>query len=640
MRNYIIIVIFFSLIGYTYGQNHQLSVKLCDKETRVPLPFAAIYNYNLQLGTISDDEGNVKINFKTINDSIQISYLGYEKKVITLNSLGKSDTIFLQVMPFELSPVTILAENLILDELVEIIQVNKKAEYYDKGKASLLLQSFLDNKPLERQESIGNFEYKLGRLNHYDLFMGRFGQSKDFNFYTFSATDFLKHIDLFDFKEGFPEIITQCSKRKIRKTYELSKSQKNDYAVIYFRSKNGKQFSGNLYYHVKTKRIISLKGHITSPHNIKIYPIFKHHHIRLDEFNFEFTFKENPHQLSHIKGWYDMSYNINQNTFHISSDILFVINETHSLYELPYWGGKENAEFVDYQKIASQYYEPTIWESNFLFNESKRMNASYIFFRDHGLVMNFDKYSNHKKLNYFFIQEDNTTPLLLFSDLNDNYEDFGLSAKNMKDVSQKIYQSELSELSVYYLLEKVFDSTNNQYVFRTKTVFDKFRSCYFLNKNLLSLLALNLYLDVYRKNNIELNRKLKPITDQKSAIKWVDKYYEASALEAKILFHYLNDKKNVEYLIERNERMEQVLQKDNLKNIIASNPTDILLNAQDNIDILFRIAKAYEHRYRYDKAIYFYEYILHHNAIKLEEKTKTFVQNRLLKLRKKSKQKP
>ncbi len=220
---------------------------------------------------------------------------------------------------------------------------------------------------------------------------------------------------------------------------------------------------------------------------------------------------------------------------------------------------------------------------------------------------------------------------------DDDYTFFGVSPEEIKDVNQSIYQSELYQLSIYYLLEKIFDNTNNQSIFSAKTLFNKHRSCYFLNKDILSLLTINLYLDVYRKNNLELNRKLKNITNQKSAIKLVDQYYKKAKLEAKMLFQDLNDLKNVERLIEKNEKMEHLLQKDNIKNIIASNTNDVHLNKQDNINILFRIAETYEQKYQYDKAIYFYKYFLENRTITLDKKTENFIKMRLFNLQKKAK---
>ncbi len=541
-----------------------LLIKICDKKTHEILPLSTVYNYNLKTGTISDDEGNAKIIFKTKNDRIQISYLGYKKKVIQLSQLT-TDTVFLQPYQFELSPVTISAidYNSILNELIEIINISKKQDDYTKGKSSFLVQSFVNNKPLERQESIGNFEYGSGALKQYDLLMGRFGQSKRFSFYTFSAKNIIQRINLFDFNENFPEIITQCNKRKIRKTYNLNKSKKGEHATISFTSKNGEQFSGKISYNENTKQIIHFEAHISDPNQIKLLSIITKKEIKMSNLSFLISFNQHPYLLNHIKVWYDIPIQKDNYLFNIQSDILFLVNERDDTYNIPYWKGVENFNLTNYQKITSQYFDKNIWNDNFLFNESKRINASYNYFKENGLVMNFDKHSNHNQLN-------------------DDYTFFGVSPEEIKDVNQSIYQSELYQLSIYYLLEKIFDNTNNQSIFSAKTLFNKHRSCYFLNKDILSLLTINLYLDVYRKNNLELNRKLKNITNQKSAIKLVDQYYKKAKLEAKMLFQDLNDLKNVERLIEKNEKMEHLLQKDNIKNIIASNTNDVHLNKQDN----------------------------------------------------------
>ncbi len=636
MRYSIIIVLLFCFIEHINAQNNQLLIKVCDKKNHEILPLSSIYNHNLRVGTISDEEGKAKITFNTKNDSISISYLGYKKKVIQLFQLT-TDTIFLEPYEFELSTVTISAidYNSILNELMQIINTSKKQGRYIKGKSSFLIQSFVNNNPLERQESIGNFECELGALKQYDLLMGRFGQSKKFSFYTFSAKNIIKRINLFDFNENFPEIITQCNKRKIKKTYILNKSKNGKHTTIDFTSKNGKQFSGKISYDEDSKQIIYFEGHISSPDQIKLLSIITKTEIKIDSLSFLMSFSQNPYQLNHIKVWYNVPIRKENILFNIQSNILFLVNETNNLYDIPYWKGIGSINLTNYQKITSQYFDKNIWNSGFLFNDSKSVQSSYNYFKENGLVMNFDKHSNHSQLNYFFIQDTDYTPIL-FDDLNSDSTLFGLSSEKIKDVNQRVYQSDLSHFSIYYLLEKVFDSTSNQYVFSTKTMFDKYHSYYFLNKNLLSLLTINLYLDVFRKNNIELNHKLKTITDQKIAIQWVNKYYKSSNLEAEMLFHDLNDQNNIERLIEKNERIEHALQKDNLKNIITSSNLSIFFSNTPNfINTLFQIAKSYDNKCYHDNAFYLYEYMLQNNDKKLDEKTKNFITKRVHKLQKK-----
>jgi hypothetical protein len=70
---------------YLFGQ-HQVKGKVIDQETKVPLAFVTIVINELNTGTITDIDGNFKLNSSLEITSIQLSYVGYKPQKIILNN--------------------------------------------------------------------------------------------------------------------------------------------------------------------------------------------------------------------------------------------------------------------------------------------------------------------------------------------------------------------------------------------------------------------------------------------------------------------------------------------------------------------------------------------------------------------------
>src|SRR5687768_971694 len=61
---------------------------ILDKHTRAPLPFAAVSIPNTTRGTYTDELGNFRLYIDKNADALQISYLGYESKVIPIDDFN------------------------------------------------------------------------------------------------------------------------------------------------------------------------------------------------------------------------------------------------------------------------------------------------------------------------------------------------------------------------------------------------------------------------------------------------------------------------------------------------------------------------------------------------------------------------
>jgi hypothetical protein len=80
-----------------------------DANTRQPIPFANIVVVGSQMGTVSDIDGRFELNVKHLPARLQISYVGYETKIIELNKETHNLLVWLTPKSIELPELTIKA---------------------------------------------------------------------------------------------------------------------------------------------------------------------------------------------------------------------------------------------------------------------------------------------------------------------------------------------------------------------------------------------------------------------------------------------------------------------------------------------------------------------------------------------------
>ncbi len=122
IKNYLflILVIFISNTSYA-----QISGTVKDSLTNEPLPFVNIWVKGKFFGGTSDQNGNFTIEQSRENDSLIISYLGFERKEI---SAKKGIKIFLKEKPEELEEIIIIPMKAELEFEINSYKRAKKTE--------------------------------------------------------------------------------------------------------------------------------------------------------------------------------------------------------------------------------------------------------------------------------------------------------------------------------------------------------------------------------------------------------------------------------------------------------------------------------------------------------------------------------
>jgi hypothetical protein len=135
-----IIYLLMLMIGFCaeVGATSLISGIVLDEMTGEPLPYATIEVQGKAQGTVSNEEGRFILDTTELSpqDTLVISYIGYETAKVSLENLLKFGEIYLKEAAGLLKEVQIVAQQLSVKEILKKVNENFKknhqAAYYDK----------------------------------------------------------------------------------------------------------------------------------------------------------------------------------------------------------------------------------------------------------------------------------------------------------------------------------------------------------------------------------------------------------------------------------------------------------------------------------------------------------------------------
>jgi hypothetical protein len=215
-----------------FAQTTIVTGKIVDANTNEPLPFVNISYKNSKIGTVSDINGNYKLETYYATDSLVVSFIGYKRQAKRV----KKDVS--QVLNFSLQPSSF--------ELAEIeIKANKKQE----NPAHVILRNVIANKNTNNREKLGAYEYEAYNKIEFDINNIDESYKKKLVFKPFQYVfDF---IDTSDKKPFIPIFITE-----VISNFYFQKSPKYQKEVIKAAQVSGtknqsvQQFLGDMYQNV------------------------------------------------------------------------------------------------------------------------------------------------------------------------------------------------------------------------------------------------------------------------------------------------------------------------------------------------------------------------------------------------------
>jgi len=140
-----LIILFFNLSVFSQSKEFIL----IDITTKEPIDLVQISYPELQIGSISNEDGRIRIPFRELN--IFISHINYIEKTLSFNAFNKKDTLFLEPKTNQLNEIII--SNLDLKAKISNILDNTYLKQYSTKKAinkSTYKETFRVNDSLTR----------------------------------------------------------------------------------------------------------------------------------------------------------------------------------------------------------------------------------------------------------------------------------------------------------------------------------------------------------------------------------------------------------------------------------------------------------------------------------------------------------
>jgi hypothetical protein len=141
VKRLLLVFMLVSVAGCIVGQETiSVSGQVVDAATSKPLPFAQVSLSSVVLGTVTNEEGRFSLNVPSMfrNDTVQVSYLGYDRFRMTVSQMPDAGLIRLKPLAVQLHEVEIAS--LTPQEVLRRVMAHLSENY---GADSLLLTVFL-----------------------------------------------------------------------------------------------------------------------------------------------------------------------------------------------------------------------------------------------------------------------------------------------------------------------------------------------------------------------------------------------------------------------------------------------------------------------------------------------------------------
>ena len=377
------------LLQYLFSQT-TITLTIKDADTKEPLPFCNVVIKGTSNGGITNTDGKIKLTINSANDIIEISFLGYETKLLKINELNNTNTIFLNKQNYILSEIEVRADN---DYLYEIIEKCRKKMLKNNNKnvskAYFSVETKSDDKILEFLECYYNANLSGHKINSLDFKNGKTNLNTIENsiFLSYNTSLSLQYLDLLNEKDYFfPSLILQVDKYAAKRSYIVKEEERNEnYYLISFkpRKKRDKDntFSGSLWIDKQNFDLLKiyLKIDTTSIHPFETQPFYN----GISNVNLEITQTFNKQENTTTHNYFIFDYSFDYYSFgpfgrklasKINSHSLLYFYDYEKPFVLPFFE-YQNGD-TDYQKMATFPYNKVFWDNakSVLITESQQKN--------------------------------------------------------------------------------------------------------------------------------------------------------------------------------------------------------------------------------------------------------------------------
>lgn len=479
--------------------------KLLDAETKFPILYANIGIAHTGMGTISNADGDFRLEVSNATDTIVCSFIGYETLKVPASAFPQNGLLYLAPKAFSLA-TTVISANSFLYDVVSKCRSQKPQKSYT-AKTYYALDSYMNGYPVEMLECYYNGQFSGMQIEFLKLKSGKIYLADYYKHYftNLETSKAIVSMHILSYNNYFPSTPFELKRNKLMETYNLHLMDKfRDVGTIYkiaFEPKadSSRFFNGEVWIDSTTNSILKVHLQAKNAQPQPFLPFWEKDSITRVDLDIHQTFKRQNGQLFFdvVHFNYEMQYkDRNKQINIIQTNGIIRVYDLENRFILPFY--EYDAEASDYRKISEFPYNDFFWQhrDSVLLTEKQLQDKQY--FEKYGTVFNSLMLTPIKKT---FFQDNN----IVWSAKN------RIHIKELNDSTQKSIATPTLPSSMYKLNVQLFldiNQTGDKIHTLTKTIFDVFDSYYRLPMDVNADCFANIYFDLVETQRLELEKEI------------------------------------------------------------------------------------------------------------------------------------
>ncbi len=497
-----------------------------DSETKEPLAYATLGEIGGANGSITNEDGFFNF-FVDSGSVVQVRFLGYEPKEVSAELFnGKRVTILLSPKAKRLKTVAIAAEDERVFGWIDLAKKQLKKSGYHRSKAFFELFTTKDSIPTEVLEGYYNADLRNGSIESLRYKSGRVGIApvEESYFLSLSTSKVIQQQSILR-GEAFPNQVFRMSRAQMKEAYNFSWTESDDgERTVYFQANSAYErthFSG--FFNLNSdQKITNLELSISEPAITPFIPLIRTDSLRPLELSQKWFFQtvdrdQVPYivqfEFDYISG-VPLGQPLNAASYNyylerrIKSDCVIYLFDIDNRFNLPIFDYE--VYLNDYQKIQNTPFHKAVWENERPFSESNRYKRNQEFLEKNGTIRNFSRDTGNpldENRKHIFDHVN-----ILWSDTNRLRFDQELDTA----MAPVVNRYSLPKRSLYKLDTRLyFDVFEGQDTIshHCECVFDVYSSYYYLERDSLTNIFINLHFDLCESERLKLEARIEELED-------------------------------------------------------------------------------------------------------------------------------
>ncbi|WP_306643654.1 carboxypeptidase-like regulatory domain-containing protein [Sanyastnella coralliicola] len=516
-RTLLFLTVFVLSLISAQGQS-PLEGKIIDASSKQAISYATVYNEAMRLGTITNDNGFFRLQTESEQDSITISFIGYQRFRASVKELRTKKVVELKQDVTLLSVAFVEGDNSYLYTILS--KCRKKRDHsLQEARTYFELENFINDEQIELVEGYYNGEFRSGDVSQIELKNGRCGLRKfgDTFYLSTSTSRAFQMQTIYDRASYFPRTPLEYSSRKLKKRYELSlisRTLDDEGRTIYTIAftpfeKSDWFFEGTAVIDSTSNRLLRIDLSIEDAAIHPFLPILPEDTILNVDMRISRTFElDDQHsRFHHMDFDYSIEYKgINRDPYTTSTSAVLFAYSNGDLFELP----QLEADLTgasDYRMMNAYARNPFFWENCAELRMSDEDGANEAFYGSPSVITedllfdpNFTFPQGFKAGGFHFWKESSRIS--------------GINTLASSD-STSFWDETIQEIP-YFIDSKLYLDINDcgdSLDIYTRTLLDPFTSYFNLPQNGKALAFINMYVDIAEVERRRLQSELVQASD-------------------------------------------------------------------------------------------------------------------------------